>query len=313
MRCWSPPSRTSVGRPASRAPPRWSPTSARRCRTPRSSPASSASRPWSAAVTATKVIRNGDRVRVDGAAGVVQECCGRRRAVTPRAPRATGRTGRGGGADAARRAAGPRRGDGPDDGGGGLRGGAGPGLARVPGADRAERGDVRPTGTALRVLLLRHAPGRERRLRPDGPVAGCCCGPARWSRAWTRRGCVAGRGGRDRDLARGPGRLAQALGLRLAGGEWARVGGGSVRAPWWPGRRPGASRRALRGTAEVGRRPTRLRVAVVGFTDPASVRVKDPAEPAGTGPAASGHLPPTGGRGRPWRRAGCVTASGRAG
>jgi rifampicin phosphotransferase len=35
-RSWSPPSRTSAGRRSSRAPLPWSPTSARRCRTPRS-------------------------------------------------------------------------------------------------------------------------------------------------------------------------------------------------------------------------------------------------------------------------------------
>ena len=43
-----------------------------------------------------------------------------------------------------------------------------PGLARLPGADRAERGDVRPARARLRVLHLRHALLRQPGLRAGG-------------------------------------------------------------------------------------------------------------------------------------------------
>ena len=44
---------------------------------------------------------------------------------------------------------------------------------------------------------------------------GSCCGPARWSREWSMARSRRGRS-TDRDLARGPGRLTQALGLNAA-------------------------------------------------------------------------------------------------
>ncbi len=71
-RCWSPTSPTWAGRRCSRGPPRWSPNVG----APLSHAAIVARELGIPAVvgcgTATEVIRDGDRVRVDGSAGVVQ-------------------------------------------------------------------------------------------------------------------------------------------------------------------------------------------------------------------------------------------------
>ena len=84
--------------------------------------------------------------------------------------------------------------DGPDD----------PGSHAYRGRTTAQRGDVRPAGTSLRLLHLRHAPLLQRR-RADRRAtrARSCCAPARSSTASrSPASVVAGR--TDRDLARGP-------------------------------------------------------------------------------------------------------------
>ena len=88
-----------------------------------------------------------------------------------------------------------------------------PRVARLPRPDPAHRGDVRPGGSPLRLLHLRHALVRQRRLRPDrrrqrGPAAGGRGGGGRG--ASPRRGV---RASAPRDWARGPARLATTLAL----------------------------------------------------------------------------------------------------
>ena len=57
-----------------------------------------------------------------------------------------------------------------------------PRLARLPGPDAAQRGDVRPARPRLRLLHLRHALVRQPRLRPGGRgVGGPAAGRARSS------------------------------------------------------------------------------------------------------------------------------------
>ena len=58
-----------------------------------------------------------------------------------------------------------------------------PRLARLPGHDPSQRGDVRAGRPPLRVLHLRHAPLLQRRRRDRGARRPpCCCGPARSSK-----------------------------------------------------------------------------------------------------------------------------------
>ena len=95
--------------------------------------------------------------------------------------------------------------DGPND----------PGSHAFRGRTRAQRGDVRAARPPLRLLHLRHALLLQRRLRPRGQRrARCCCAPARSSTGSTWRAHAVRRRERDRDLARGPARLCQALGDR---------------------------------------------------------------------------------------------------
>ena len=106
-----------------------------------------------------------------------------------------------------------RRGHDPPHRGRGVRRAERPGVARLPGAHPAHRRDVRArraASTSTSATACTGAPTSCAGAR--APPARSCCGPARWWRASTwrasRRGeCV------DRDLARGPARLAQALGL----------------------------------------------------------------------------------------------------
>ena len=112
-----------------------------------------------------------------------------------------------------RRAA-PRRGGGPAHRGRGVRGPDDPGSHAYRGEDPAQRSDVRPAGPPLRLLHLRDAPLLQRRRRPRGPGGRR---PAARRRGGRRARDVARveRGSRstDRDLARGPARLCQALGI----------------------------------------------------------------------------------------------------
>ena len=71
----------------------------------------------------------------------------------------------GGGARAAEQGAGARRSVGPHRRGRGLRRGRGPGQPRLPGRDAPHRGDVRTGRAPVRVLHLRHALVRQRRVR----------------------------------------------------------------------------------------------------------------------------------------------------
>ena len=83
-----------------------------------------------------------------------------------------------------------------------------PRLARLPGPDAAQRGDVRPGRPPLRLLHLRHARLRQRGLRSrGGRRPRCCCAPGRSSTGLDARPCTPPRRPADRDLARGPARL----------------------------------------------------------------------------------------------------------
>ena len=88
----------------------------------------------------------------------------------------------------------------------------GSGVARLPRPDRAECGHVRAARAPVHLLHVRHALGGQHRLRSGrsrlGGAAAGRRGDRRHRGGAIRRGDV-----RDRDLARGPGRLTQALGL----------------------------------------------------------------------------------------------------
>ena len=77
---------------------------------------------------------------------------------------------------------------------------------------RAECGHVRAARPPIPVFHLRHALGRKYQLRTRrgriGSLDACRRGDRGTELARSRRGQI-----RDRDLARGPGRLTQALGL----------------------------------------------------------------------------------------------------
>ena len=100
-----------------------------------------------------------------------------------------------------------------------TRGEADPASHAFRGRTAAQRGDVRPARARVRVLHLRHALLRE----PGLPAAGSGVGGAAAGRrvidggrsrpARRDRGRADGRGLPDRDLARGPARLCQALGI----------------------------------------------------------------------------------------------------
>ena len=94
--------------------------------------------------------------------------------------------------------------DGPDD----------PGSHAYRGRTRRNAVMFGPSGVPLRLLHLRHAPLRNVVVGPVGDPAPCCCAPARSSTASTS--ARARRRGSDRDLARGPARLCQALGIDLS-------------------------------------------------------------------------------------------------
>ena len=89
--------------------------------------------------------------------------------------------------------------------------------ARTPinGRTDAQRGDVRTARAPLRLLHLRHALLLQRR-RADRRAgrARCCCAPARSSTA-SRPPAADEAASTDRDLARGPGRLCQAMAIDL--------------------------------------------------------------------------------------------------
>ena len=138
-----------------------------------------------------------------------------------------------------------------------------------------QRGDVRTARPPVHLLQLRHARVRERRLRPRGRRRPrCCCAPARSSRVSSWRGSGGPPRGRDRDLARGPARLCQALGIGL------EHGGGDLS--------PGPVTPRARGRPAASRlRPVRA----WGCAAPRSVR-------GGSGSRASRASRPTGRRRR---------------
>ena len=101
----------------------------------------------------------------------------------------------------------------PPDRGGGVRRRRGPGIPCLPGTDASQRGDVRPGGLRLRLLHLRHALVPQRGVWPARATRRqSCCARVRCTEgvelARDRRPAA----GTDRDLARGPARLAAALG-----------------------------------------------------------------------------------------------------
>ena len=117
-----------------------------------------------------------------------------------------------------------RAGRGPAHRGRGVRRPDDPASHAYRGKTRAQRDHVRAAGHALRLLHLRHALVREHRLRSRGqPPAVLLRAGAVVAGVRTARGATA-RGLRDRDLARGPARLARLLGLARP-----QNGAGSVR------------------------------------------------------------------------------------
>ena len=114
----------------------------------------------------------------------------------------------------AQQGAGPRRRAGPHRRGRGLPAARRSGEPRLPGPDGSQRHDVRPARPPVRVLHLRHALVRERRLRRRGRRH-CRAAPgarAR-SRASTRCGPRAVASARTPRLCSGPAKLCQAFGI----------------------------------------------------------------------------------------------------
>ena len=98
-----------------------------------------------------------------------------------------------------------------------YEGAADPASHAYRGRTDSHRGDVRPARAPLLLLHLRHALVRERRVRLGRHVPPpCCCEPARSSRASQTARARRPAARTERDLARGPARLATCLGLDAA-------------------------------------------------------------------------------------------------
>ena len=124
-----------------------------------------------------------------------------RRALRSAARQSAGR------AAVARRRAGARRradpGRGQADRGGGVHRPSRPRLARLSRTDTADRGDVRAAGAPLRLLHLRHALVRQRRVRSGrGGVGGAAARRGGGRRSAGRAGAPAGRPIRRRSIVR---------------------------------------------------------------------------------------------------------------
>ena len=126
---------------------------------------------------------------------------------------------------------------GPDRRGRGLPGRRRPGLPRLPRSNRAQRHHVRPPRPALRLLHLRHALVRQRRLRPRGGGGG---GPAAGPGA--ARGVRPDADGPHRQTPPGGGG-----GGRLGAGPAAHRRPGPLPGPGQPGPGPGDRRGPRRG------------------------------------------------------------------